>query len=56
MEKKRICRSAEDPDVQFAADLAAFFSKAKLEGKAEVVFTPVKNLSKPKGARPGQVN
>lgn len=49
------CRNANEGDIQAAADLAAFFSKAQNENKAEVVYTHAKNLKKPRGARPGQV-
>jgi predicted ribosome quality control (RQC) complex YloA/Tae2 family protein len=44
-----------DADVQFAADLAAFYSKARTEGKAAVTCARPADLSKPRGARPGQV-
>ena len=50
-----LCRSETSSDLQFAADAAAFFSKARSEGKADVVYAYVKDLKKPKGARPGQV-
>ena len=49
------CRQEVEADLQFAANAAAFFSKARNEGKAEVVYAFVKDLNKPKGARPGQV-
>lgn len=49
------CRKEDDADIQFAANAAAYFSKAKAEGKAEVVYALIKDLNKPKGARPGQV-
>jgi predicted ribosome quality control (RQC) complex YloA/Tae2 family protein len=41
--------------VQFAADLAVFYSKARQSGKADVVVCRAGQLKKPKGARPGQV-
>lgn len=44
-----------DADLAFAADLAAFFSKARGEGKADVTVCDPKHLSKPTGAKPGQV-
>lgn len=44
-----------EADLQFAANAAAFFSKARTEGRAEVVYALIKDLKKPKGARPGQV-
>ncbi len=41
--------------MQFCADLAAFFSKAKESGKADVIVCLAQHLKKPKGAKPGQV-
>ncbi|MFQ5353765.1 MAG: NFACT family protein [Thermodesulfobacteriota bacterium] len=38
-----------------AAALAAWHSKARSEKKAEVLYTDVKHVTKPAGARPGQV-
>lgn len=38
-----------------AGAIAAFFSKAKNETKAEVAYTLAKNVKKPKGAKPGLV-
>ena len=38
-----------------AAEIAAFHSNAKNASKAEVDFTPVKNVKKPSGAKPGMV-
>ena len=52
---RALCRPETFSDLQFAADAAAFFSKARSEGKADVVYAYVKDLKKPKGARPGQV-
>lgn len=49
-------RKEAEADLQFAANAAAYFSKAKKESKAEVVYAFVKDLKKPKGARPGQVS
>ncbi len=42
-------------DVEFAASLAVRFSKAKDKGKTEVIIADVKNISRIKGALPGQV-
>ncbi|SHJ61623.1 Predicted component of the ribosome quality control (RQC) complex, YloA/Tae2 family, contains fibronectin-binding (FbpA) and DUF814 domains [Anaerobranca californiensis DSM 14826] len=39
-----------------AANLAAYFSKAKHSSKVAVDYTDVKNVFKPKGAKPGMVN
>ncbi|KAI3435649.1 hypothetical protein D9Q98_001707 [Chlorella vulgaris] len=48
-------RSASEADMRFAADLAAWFSKARSEGKVDVTVCDPKHLSKPTGAKPGQV-
>ena len=45
---------AED-EIEKAASVAAFFSKAKESKKVEVVYTEAKNVKKPKGAKPGMV-
>lgn len=47
--------TAADEDIQFAADLAAFFSKARLEKKTDVTYASPSFIEKPKGAKPGQV-
>jgi predicted ribosome quality control (RQC) complex YloA/Tae2 family protein len=39
---------AGDADVQFAADIAAFFSKARTEGKASVTCARPADISKPR--------
>ncbi|CAL8465919.1 g5455 [Coccomyxa elongata] len=44
-----------EEDISFAADLAAFYSKARAEGKVRVVKTQVANLKKVPGAAPGKV-
>ena len=41
-------REAADADVQFAADIAAFFSKARTEGKADVTCARPADISKPR--------
>lgn len=48
-------KSVTDEDLEFAADLAAFFSKAKLENKADVIVAKASNVKKTKGAKPGAV-
>ena len=48
-------QSAGDDDVQFAADLAAYFSKSRAEGKLDVTMANPVHLQKPRGAKPGQV-
>lgn len=40
-------QTAADEDVQFAADLAAYFSKSRTEGKAEVTVANPADISKP---------
>ncbi|PNW73302.1 hypothetical protein CHLRE_14g627150v5 [Chlamydomonas reinhardtii] len=44
-----------DADVQFAADCAAFFSKAKDSIKVDVVMSKGAWVRKPRGAKPGAV-
>jgi len=41
--------------IERGAELAAFYSRAQNERKVAVMYTRVKHLKKPKGARPGQV-
>ena len=48
------CSSAAEEDVAFAASCAAFFSKARNEGKVPVAKAFVSDLSKPTGAAPGK--
>lgn len=45
----------DDSCLEFAAGLAAWFSKAKNSPKVEVVWTQVKNVKKIPGAKPGMV-
>jgi len=49
------CRDASDQDLQFAADLAAWHSKGKGEGKCPVIMASPTDIKKPKGAPPGKV-
>ena len=44
-----------DKDMQFAADLAAFFSKARGAGQVPVLWTSPKNLKRIVGGGPGMV-
>lgn len=44
-----------EDDLQFAADLAAWFSKARDAGKVDVIVARAEHLKKFKGAKPGQV-
>ena len=41
--------------MEFAAETAAYFSSGRDSGGVEVDYTPVKNLKKPAGAKPGFV-
>ena len=43
----------EKADLQFAADLAAYYSQARQSEQVPVVYTKPKNVYKPKGAKPG---
>ncbi|MEO0947085.1 MAG: NFACT family protein [Cyanobacteria bacterium J06641_5] len=45
----------DDRDLQVAADLAAFHSRARQSDAVPVVYTSPKHLYKPKGAKPGMV-
>ena len=47
--------SASDADLQFAADLSVYFSKARESGRCAVTVCTAKDLKKFKGAKPGQV-
>jgi predicted ribosome quality control (RQC) complex YloA/Tae2 family protein len=44
---------AEAADLQFTADLAAYYSRARQSDQAPVVYTEPKHVYKPKGAKPG---
>jgi predicted ribosome quality control (RQC) complex YloA/Tae2 family protein len=48
-------READDRSVQEAALLAAYFSQARESSGVAVDYTPVRNVKKPAGARPGMV-
>ncbi|HIK31765.1 MAG TPA: NFACT family protein [Oscillatoriales cyanobacterium M59_W2019_021] len=45
----------DDADLQFAADVATYYSRANQSDRAPVVYTEPKHLYKPKGAEPGIV-
>ena len=45
-------QKAADEDVQFAADLAVFYSKARNEGKADVTCASPANIRKPRECLP----
>jgi predicted ribosome quality control (RQC) complex YloA/Tae2 family protein len=44
---------ADEVDLQFTADLAAFYSRARQSEQAPVIYTTPKLVYKPKGAKPG---
>ncbi|MGF1537918.1 MAG: NFACT family protein [Elainellaceae cyanobacterium] len=46
---------AQEADLQTAADLAAYHSRARQSEQAPVVYTDLKHVYKPKGAKPGMV-
>ena len=53
-----LCTGGEEPDeqsLQEAAMIAAWYSQAQESSKVPVDYTPVKNVKKPSGARPGMV-
>ncbi|MBW4475348.1 MAG: NFACT family protein [Tolypothrix brevis GSE-NOS-MK-07-07A] len=43
----------EDADLQFTANLAVYYSRARQTDQAPVVYTEPKHVYKPKGAKPG---
>ena len=43
----------DEADLQFTADLAAYYSRARQSDQAPVVYTKPKSVYKPKGAKPG---
>lgn len=45
----------EETDLQFTADLAAYYSRAQQADQAPVIYTQPQYVFKPKGARPGMV-
>ena len=45
--------AADDVDLQFVADLMAYYSRARQSKQVPIVYTEPKYLYKPKGARPG---
>jgi predicted ribosome quality control (RQC) complex YloA/Tae2 family protein len=44
---------ADEADLQFSADLAAYYSQGRQSEQVPVVYTEPKNVYKPKGAKPG---
>lgn len=51
----RDAREPEEQDLQFAADLTAFFSKARNETRAPVIVADIQHIKRPKRAALGQV-
>ncbi|GAB4157655.1 MAG: NFACT RNA binding domain-containing protein [Cyanobacteria bacterium J069] len=47
--------SPDDADLQFTADLAAYYSRATQSDQVPVIYTEPRYVFKPKGARPGTV-
>lgn len=45
--------TAEEADLQFTADLAAYYSRARQSDQAPVIYTEPKQVFKPRGAKPG---
>jgi predicted ribosome quality control (RQC) complex YloA/Tae2 family protein len=43
----------EEADLRFAANLAAYYSRARQSDQVPVVYTEPKHVYKPKGAKPG---
>jgi len=43
----------EDLDLQFAADLAALYSRARQSDQVPVIYTEPRHVYKPRGAKPG---
>jgi predicted ribosome quality control (RQC) complex YloA/Tae2 family protein len=43
----------ETSDLQFVANLAAYFSRARQSDQVPIVYTQLKHVYKPKGAKPG---
>ncbi|MEH2257168.1 Rqc2 family fibronectin-binding protein [Nostoc sp.] len=43
----------EEADLQFVANLAAYYSRARQSEQVPVVYTQLKHVYKPKGAKPG---
>ncbi len=48
-------REPDEGTILYAAQLAAYYSKARQAGKVMVDYTRIKYVSKPRGAKPGKV-
>ncbi|WP_448561598.1 Rqc2 family fibronectin-binding protein [Trichothermofontia sp.] len=45
----------DEQDLQFAADLTAYYSRARESDRVPVIYTASRHVYKPKGAKPGMV-
>ena len=45
----------DEADLQFVADMSAYYSRARQSEQVPVVYTQPKFVYKPKGAKPGMV-
>ena len=48
-------QAPSDRDLQYVADLAAYFSRARLADQVPVIYTQPRHVYKPKGTLPGMV-
>jgi predicted ribosome quality control (RQC) complex YloA/Tae2 family protein len=53
LKRKDKKREPSPSDIRVAAEVAAYFSKAKSEKKASVIYTQAKYVRKPKKGKPG---
>jgi len=53
--KLGIDKDVPDSTMRFAAEIAAYYSKARESSQVPVDYCPVKNVRKPNGAKPGMV-
>ena len=44
-----------EDDLEFAAEVAAYYSKMSDSDKVQVDYTKIRNVKKPSGSRPGYV-
>jgi predicted ribosome quality control (RQC) complex YloA/Tae2 family protein len=47
--------TADEKDLQFAANFTAYYSRARQSDQVPVIYTEPKNVYKPRGAKPGTV-
>lgn len=48
-------KEATDEDLQFAANLSVYYSRARESGRCDVAVCRGRHVKKPRGANPGQV-